>query len=140
MATIPEHYHDILQSTALAHIATIGPKGEPQVSAVWFQWDGTHILLALNKNRQKYRNLQREARIALSITDPTNPYRGLEIRGTVVQIADDADYHFIDAMSRKYINRDASAEERGDAKDRAVLTIQPERVFLFPPQKDPAGA
>jgi Pyridoxamine 5'-phosphate oxidase len=39
---IPENYLDLLQSRALAYLATIGPKGEPQVSAVWFTWDGTH--------------------------------------------------------------------------------------------------
>ncbi len=44
-----EHSLDLLQSTALAYMATIGPKGEPQVSAVWFTWDGTHLLFALNK-------------------------------------------------------------------------------------------
>jgi hypothetical protein len=56
MSIIPEHSLDLLQSTALAYMATIGPKGEPQVSAVWFTWDGTHLLFALNKKRQKYLN------------------------------------------------------------------------------------
>lgn len=40
---IPESYTDLLDSTALAHVATIGPKGEPQVTPVWFGWDGTHL-------------------------------------------------------------------------------------------------
>src|SRR6266704_3406829 len=78
MSIIPEQYQDILQSTAVAYMATIGPKGEPQVSPVLFSWDGTYFLFSMNKVRQKHRNLVREPRIALAITDPTNPYRSLE--------------------------------------------------------------
>ena len=46
MPVIPEQYLDILHSTALAYIATLGPKGEPRVSPVWFGWDGTQLFLA----------------------------------------------------------------------------------------------
>src|SRR5260370_27884002 len=73
MSIIPEHSLDLLQSAALAYMATIGPKGEPQVSAVWFTWDGTHLLFALNKGRQKYQNLLREPRVAIAIADPPIP-------------------------------------------------------------------
>ena len=62
MSVIPEQYADLLQSNALVHVATIGPKGEPQNNPVWFGWDGTHLLFSQTKGRQKYRNLQREAR------------------------------------------------------------------------------
>lgn len=136
MSTIPESHLDLLQSKALAYMATIGPKGEPQVSAVWFTWDGTHLLFALNKKRQKYRNLVREPRVAIAIADPANPYRALEIRGTVVSIEEDSDYRFIDAASQKYLNQDATPEERGSAEERAVIIIEPEHVISFPPQAD----
>jgi PPOX class probable F420-dependent enzyme len=136
MSIIPEHSLDLLQSTALAYMATIGPQGEPQVSAVWFTWDGTHLLFALNKGRQKYRNLLREPRVAIAIADPANPYRALEIRGTVVRIDEDTDYHFINAASRKYLNRDATSEETGPAGERIVIIVEPERVIPFPPQAD----
>ncbi len=89
MSIIPEQSLELLQSTALAYMATIGPKGEPQVSAVWFTWDGAHLLFALNKGRQKYRNLLREPRVAIAIADPANPYHALEIRGTVARIDED---------------------------------------------------
>src|SRR4051812_38172492 len=109
MSTIPEDFRDLMRSTALAHVATIGPGGEPQVSAVWFDWDGTNILLGLNKARQKYRNLVREPRVALAIVDPANPYRSLEIRG-VARIEGDPDYRVIDALSRKYTGHGPTAE------------------------------
>src|SRR5260370_8616856 len=99
MASIPEPYPDLLQSTALAYLATIGPKGEPQVSAVWFTWDGTHLLFALNKKRQKYRNLLREPRGAIAIADPANPYRALGTRGTVVRTTEHPNYPLTNATS-----------------------------------------
>jgi PPOX class probable F420-dependent enzyme len=136
MSIIPANYLDLLQSTALAYMATIGPKGEPQVSAVWFLWDGTHLLFALNKGRQKYRNLLREPHVAIAIADPANSYRALEIRGIVARIEKDPNYRFINAASQKYLNRDATSEERGPVEERVVIIIEPERVIPFPSQAD----
>ena len=67
---VPESHKDLLESTALADIATVGPDGAPQVNPVWFGWDGTLISFSQTKARQKYRNLQKDNRIALSIVDP----------------------------------------------------------------------
>lgn len=125
--TIPEGYADLLSSTALAHVATIGPHGEPQVNPVWFGWDGQHLLSSQTKTRQKYRNVQRDPRIALSIVDPENPYRYLEIRGTVVEIREDPDRAFINSMAKKYMDQDVYPWHRpGD--ERVVIVVQPERT------------
>jgi PPOX class probable F420-dependent enzyme len=136
MSAIPEGYLDILQSTALAHVATIGPKGSPQVSPIWFAWDGTHVLFALNKIRQKFRNIQREPRIAISIVDPTNPYRSLEIRGSATRIDADLGYRYLNLLSQKYLGRDAGPEEAGLEEERVVIFVEPQQVVLFPPQGD----
>jgi PPOX class probable F420-dependent enzyme len=70
MAGILQEFADLLHTTALAHIATIGPKGEPQCTPVWFDWDGNTLRFSQTKTRQKFRNLQRDPRIALSMVDP----------------------------------------------------------------------
>jgi PPOX class probable F420-dependent enzyme len=132
MSIIPESYLDLLQSTALVYVATIGPKGEPQVSPLLFDWDGTHILLGTNKASQKYRNLLREPRIALSLVDPGNPYRALEIRGKVVRIDEDPDTYFANALIRKYLNRDRNADEAQPGEERVIIFVEPERVLPFP--------
>ncbi len=98
---IPENYVDLLESTALAHVATIGPRGEQQTSPVWFGLDGRYVRFSQTKTRQKFKNVQREPRIALSIVDPQNPYRYIEIRGRVVQIEDGPELQFINSMARK---------------------------------------
>jgi len=127
VSVIPEDYLDLLQSTALASVATIGPKGEPQNNPVWFGWDGEHILFSQTKGRQKYRNLKQEPRVALSIVDPANPYRYLEVRGKVARIDEDPDNRFINSMAKKYINQDVYPwHQPGD--ERVVVVVEPERV------------
>lgn len=100
---IPETHVDILDKKGFAHIATIGPDGAPQSSPVWYGWDGTHVLFSQTTGRQKYRNLKAQPVIALSIADPENPYRYLEVRGDVVAIDEDPENAFIDAMAQKYL-------------------------------------
>jgi PPOX class probable F420-dependent enzyme len=136
MSIIPEHSLDILQSTALAYLATIGPKGEPQVSAVWFGCDGTHLLFSMNKVRQKYQNLLREPRVAIALADPANPYRSLEIRGTVTRIDEDLNYRFSNSLSQKYLHRDVAPDERRPGEERVVIVIEPKHVVVFPFQED----
>jgi PPOX class probable F420-dependent enzyme len=123
-ATIPASHLDLLSSNALAHIATIGPSGAPQSSPVWFGWDGNHLLFSLTTGRQKYRNLTANPAIALSIVDPANPYRYLEVRGTISDIADDIDNAFINSMAKKYINEDIYPWHQ-PTDHRVVIHVQP---------------
>jgi PPOX class probable F420-dependent enzyme len=124
MAVIPEKYMDILKSKSGAHIATIGPKGEPQSSPVWFDWDGEHVLFSLTKDRQKYRNLQRDPRIALSITDPKRLERYLEIRGTVERIDEDPNLDFINSMANKYLGLEKYPWHQ-PGEERIIVVVQP---------------
>ena len=91
-SVIPTSYRDILAANAIAHVGTIGPHGEPQSSPVWFDWDG--------------RNLRRNPKVALSITDPANPCRYLEIRGEVMRVDEDRGSAFITALTKKYAGQD----------------------------------
>ncbi len=126
-ATIPASHADPLESTALVHVATVGPDGEPQNNPVWFGWDGTHLRFSQTTTRQKYRNLRREPRIALSIVDPTNDYRYLEIRGVVERIDPDPDNAFINAMAKKYLGQDVYPwNQPGD--ERVVVVVRPEHT------------
>jgi PPOX class probable F420-dependent enzyme len=125
--TIPASHADLLDSTALVHVATIGPKGEPQVNPVWFDFDGTHVRFSQTTGRQKYRNLQHDKRVALSIVDPANPYRYLEVRGVVAEIVDDEGNAFINSMAKKYIDQDVYPwHQPGD--HRVVVKVLPEHT------------
>lgn len=124
---IPASHADLLGSTALAHVATVGPTGEPQVNPVWFDWDGECLRFSQTTARQKLRNVSRDPRIALSIVDPENPYRYLEVRGLVERVEPDPDFAFIDAMAKKYLGEDRYPwSQPGD--ERVVLVVRPERT------------
>jgi PPOX class probable F420-dependent enzyme len=127
MSVIPEKEKTILESNSLAHVATIGPKHEPQSTPVWFDWDGQYVRISQTKTRQKYRNIQRDPHIALSITDPQNPYHYLEIRGKVVKIEDDPQKKFIDYLGKKYMGVEHYSHDL-PPEDRVIVYIQPEHT------------
>lgn len=127
MGAIPDTHADILEAKGFAHVATIGPDGEPQSNPVWFEWDGDVLKFSQTKTRQKVRNLQRDPRIAVSILDPENPYRYLEIRGPVASVEDDPDNAFIDSLAKKYIDKDEYPwHQPGD--ERVIVSVKPEHA------------
>ena len=127
MATIPEQYRDLFTKKAFAHLATVGPDGAPQVTPVWVDFDGTHVRFNTAKGRVKVRNLARNPRVALSIQDPDNPYRYVQVRGRVVEATEKgADAH-IDALAKKYLGQD-KYPFRQPGEVRVMYKVLPERV------------
>ena len=126
---IPDSHVDLLEwhTKSFAHVATIGPSGEPQNNPVWFDWDGTHIKFSLTKTRQKYRNLNRDKRVSLSIIDPSNGYRYLEVRGELDEIEEDPNIDFISRMAKKYIDKDRYPWHR-EGDERVIMKIRPVRM------------
>jgi PPOX class probable F420-dependent enzyme len=124
---IPESHADILDKRAFASVATIGPNGEPQNNPVWFGWDGSHIRFSQTTTRQKYRNTRADRRVALSILDPDDPYRYLEIRGVVADVEDDPNLAFINSMALKYLGLDRYPwHQPGD--ERIVIVVEPTKT------------
>ena len=127
MATIPEQYRDLFAKKAFAQLATVGPDGAPQVTPVWVDFDGTHVRFNTAKGRVKVRNLARNPRVALSIQDPDNPYRYVQVRGRVVETTEKgADAH-IDALAKKYLGQD-KYPFRQPGEVRVMYKVLPERV------------
>jgi PPOX class probable F420-dependent enzyme len=92
----------ILQSTAFAHLATIGLDGRPQSSPMCFLWDGEYIKFTTTTNRQKYQNIERDPHIAFSIRDVDAPYTHAEFRGVVERIEEDPPGAFYITMAERY--------------------------------------
>jgi PPOX class probable F420-dependent enzyme len=107
MAGIPDKYLDLLgDKKAFAHLATIMPDGTPQVTPVWFDYAGGTLRVNSAKGRVKDRNMTMGAPIALSILDPDNPYRYLQVRGRIGKVTEEgADAH-IDRLAKKYLGVD----------------------------------
>jgi PPOX class probable F420-dependent enzyme len=124
---IPDKYRDLFTKRAFASLGTLMPDGSPQVTPVWCDSDGEHVIVNSAKGRQKDKNIRRDPRVALAVIDPDNPYRYLEIRGRVVEIIEHgADAH-IDKMAKKYLGAD-KYPYRQPGEVRVMYKIQPERV------------
>ena len=107
MTDIPANYLDLLnQKAALANLATIQPDGSPQVTPVWFDYTGGKVRVNTAKGRVKARNLSVGARVALSIVDPDNDYRYIQIRGTVTSETTEGAKAHIDSLAKKYLGKD----------------------------------
>jgi PPOX class probable F420-dependent enzyme len=123
--SIPAEYLDLFEKRAFAFLATLMPDGSPQVTPVWVDYDGEHILINSAIGRQKDENIARDPRVAVAIMDPDNAYRYLQIRGRVVETTTEgADAH-IDKMSYKYLGRE-KYQGRSPDEQRVIYKIQPE--------------
>ena len=97
---IPQKYSDLCEKRTFASLATLMPEGSPQVTPVWCDFDGTHILINTAKGRQKHRNLSRDPRVALAMMDPDNPYRYLEVRGEVEAMTEEGAWDHAHKMAK----------------------------------------
>jgi len=127
MAAIPDQYKDLLQKKAFAHLGTVMKDGSPQVTPIWFDYDGTHVRINSAKGRWKDKNMRNRPKVALSIPDPDNPYRYMQIRGTVTEVTESgADAH-IDSLAKKYLGQD-KYPYRQPGEERVIYKIAVERV------------
>jgi PPOX class probable F420-dependent enzyme len=126
-SVIPEKYLDLFQKKAFASLGTLMPDGAPQVTPVWVDFDGSHLIVNSAKGRRKDRNLRSDPRVTLAIIDPDNPYRYLEVRGRVDEITETgADAH-IDKMAKKYLGADKYPYGQ-PGEVRVMYKIKPERA------------
>ena len=123
--TIPESFKDLFNKVAFAHLATVMADGRPQVTPVWFSFDGTHFWVNSAKGRLKDKNMRRNKYVALSIQDPDNPYRYLEVRGKVVDITESGAREHIDSLAKKYLDKDKYPVPD---EVRVIYKIKPERI------------
>jgi PPOX class probable F420-dependent enzyme len=127
MAAIPDQYKDLLQKKAFAHLGTVMKDGSPQVTPIWVDYDGTHVRINSAKGRWKDKNMRNRPKVALSILDPDNPYRYMQIRGTVTEVTESgADAH-IDSLAKKYLGQD-KYPYRQPGEVRVIYKIAVERV------------
>lgn len=120
----PESHLDLLQRPIFAHMATVRPDGAPQVNPMWFLWDADEGRLKLThtKARHNYRYLQSEPRVALSMADPDDPYRYLQVRGVVEKVEDDPTGEFYQTLQQRYRGFTTEVRDRGV---RVKLTVRP---------------
>jgi PPOX class probable F420-dependent enzyme len=124
---LTEQAKEILSKKAFAHLATLMPDGSPQVTPVWVDYEGDRIIINTAEGRAKPRNMRNDPRVALSATDPDNPYEALIVRGHVSEMTDEGADEHIDAMAKKYLDRD-KYPFRQSGERRVKVYIEPEIV------------
>lgn len=129
LKTIPESHADLLEdeTKAFAFLATVMADGSPQVTPVWFNADDEYILVNSARGRVKDRNMRKRPKVALVIQDPKNPYRYIQIMGTVVEITTKGALEHIDALNMKYRGTPKYTTGR-PGEERVIYKIAPYRV------------
>jgi PPOX class probable F420-dependent enzyme len=124
---IPENFRDLFDKKAFASLGTLMPDGKPQVTPVWVDFDGKHIVVNSAKGRVKDRNMRRDPRVSLALIDPENPYRYLQLQGRVVEITENGADKHIDKMAKKYLGKDKYPfSQPGEV--RVLYKIEPDRA------------
>ncbi len=131
MKSIPESHADILDKPSFAHLATLMSDGSPHSAPVWIDTDEGYLVINSAEGRLKDRNVRRDPRVAISLTDPENPYRSLAIRGRVVKITKEGADDHIDRMAKKYMGVD-TYPYRTPSEVRVLYYIEPEKVSATP--------
>ena len=135
-ATIPDNFKDLLEKPVYVSLATVMPDGQPQLSVVWCSYDGEHVLVNTVRGRQKEKNMAARPKATILAVDPKNPYRWMEIRGTVVEISEAGAVDHIDQLARsyaiapKYFGGFVPAE-LASQQTRVICKIKPTRVLSY---------
>ena len=127
---LPDSARNLIEGKNFAHVATIMPDGSPQNTAVWIEMQGEAISFNTAEGRVKPRNLRRDARVAISITDAANPYLAAFIRGRVTSITPEGGDAGIDRLAKKYMGVD-SYPFRQPGEIRLVVNVEPEHVSVM---------
>ena len=132
---IPESHQDLLLQPVHGVLSTMMPNGQPQLSIVWVDFDGEHVLINTTLERQKGKNMQANSKVNVLVIDPRDSARFLEVRGEVVEITEDGAVPHADKQTRAYTDNaqqsfygDIYPEEQQAKETRVIARILPQRV------------
>ena len=126
-ATISPGFQKLLQEPVFCQLATLMPDGSPQVTQVWVDTDGEHILINTAQGRQKEQNVQRDPRVAVNVVDPANAWRVGMVRGRVVEVTTAGADQLINQLAKKYLDKEIYPFRRPE-EVRVTLKILPEKI------------
>ena len=126
---LSEKARALISRPVLASLATLNPDGSPQITPLWVDLDGDDVVFNTAQGRKKARNLERDARIAVTVIDPDDAYNVVAFQGTVTDVTTDgADAH-IDALAKKYLGVD-SYPMRREGEVRIRVTVRTDHIAM----------
>jgi PPOX class probable F420-dependent enzyme len=132
--SIPASHLDLVECPPVAALTTLMPDGSPQTSAVWCDFDGTHVRVNTMAGFRKERNMRRDPRVTLLCYDPRQPLRFLEVRGLVEEMTMDGAAGHLDALASKYAGRairyfgECIPERFAESEQPVLCRIRPTHV------------
>lgn len=128
MAEIPESFHDLFEKPTFAHVVTMLPDGTPHATPVWIDYDvdANRVLVNTERHRRKARNVAENPAVAVSMTDPEDPYRYLSVSGEVEEVTTEGAREHADELAARYVDDTYPGEIQ---TERVLLSIHPGRVF-----------
>ena len=127
MVGLTDEQAQLLLRPNFATVGTLDPDGSPQLTIVWIDWDGENVLFNTAAGRAKPRNLERDPRVSVLVTDRDDGYRWVEILGRAELTTEGADEH-IDKLARKYTGE---AWKPRTGEQRLLVRVRPERVSAY---------
>ncbi len=128
MTDIPENFRPLMNDKrAFANLATVMADGSPQVTPVWFDYTDGKVRVNTAKGRVKARTMTEGAKVALSIMDPDNAYRYIQVRGTIARATEDGADQHINSLAKKYLGKDTYPFRQAGEK-RVMFEITPQSI------------
>jgi PPOX class probable F420-dependent enzyme len=125
--TLPEDLVALMRQASLCFISTTMPDGSPQLTETWVDTDGAHVLINTVEGFQKVRNIRRDPRVAVAVSDPSNSSRYYAVRGTVSDITTDGAREHIEQLAERYLGT-PYPWYGGRDQTRLILRIEPQKI------------
>ena len=126
-ATLPDELTAVLDGKNFAHLTTLDADGSPQATAMWVTHDGTNIVFNTAQGRRKWRNLQNDPRVAISISPADQPYRNFSVAGRVIEMRTSDGREVIDRLSEKYTGNPVYQSMK-PGMVRVTVIVEPTRI------------
>lgn len=121
---LPSEVRELLSDPNYVHLSTLRADGSPRNWVVWAGLEGDRILICTGHSTWKARDMRRDPRVGLSVTDHANPYRMAAVQGRVAEIRPDEDCRYMDPISVKY----TGAPFPGRGPGRVCFVIEAEKA------------
>ena len=100
---LPDGLLALLHQPSPCYLATVMPDGSPQLTQTWVDTDGEHVLINSVAGHQKIRNIERDPRVAVNVSDAKDTARYYAIRGRVVSVTADGAADHIEKLAQRYL-------------------------------------
>ncbi|MBJ7341539.1 PPOX class F420-dependent oxidoreductase [Mycolicibacterium sp.] len=124
---LTEELMTLLRGPSMCYITTLMPDGSPQLTQLWVDTDGEHIVINTVEGFQKLRNMQRDPRVAVAVSDPATPVRFVTVRGRVIDITTAGGAEHIESLAQKYLGG-PYPWYGGRDQTRAIVTISIDKI------------